>query len=200
MDVRDDRGSGGGQALRLLALLVVVVVVGHFVLAKRQSATLNNEATEAADEATRLVQQGQVDEAGKKFDEAIEKYEKALEMNPKLEEARKNLAGVCYDKAWRVLDMKNRYAEAQKLYEKAVEHGCDEPALYWRLANACWGAKDNEGALKALDMHGKMHPKDHRTENLRRIVKSGKRPRDKEVAERYKDKPEDQTSASRVNR
>ena len=69
--------------------------------------------------------------------------------------------------------MKNEYTEAQKLYEKAVEYGCDEPSLYWRLANACWGAKDKEGALEALDMHAKLHPKDHRTENLRRIVKSG---------------------------
>ena len=200
MNVRHERGSGGGQALRLLALLVIVVVVGHFVLARHQSAKLNNEATDLADEATRLVQQRQIDEAGKKFDEAIEKYEKALAKNPKLEEAQKNLAGVCYDKAWRVLDMKNEYAESQKLYERAVELGCDEPDLYWRLANACWGAEDDEGAMKALDTHGKLHPKDHRTENLRRIVKSGKRPRDKEVAERYKDAPEDQSAANRVNR
>lgn len=133
-------------------------------------------AARYTDEGTTLSDQGDLDGAMKKYEQALKAY-------AGFKPARKNLGEVCYEKA-RIVARSNEYEESIKLFRRSIRLGYEAKDVYWRLAACCWSICRNEEALAALDEHGKRHPEDHRTENLRRIVLSGKRPDFKNLAGR----------------
>lgn len=154
-----------------IATIAVSILVLWLVADHMRSKFL---AVRYTDEGTELADQGNLVEA-------MKKYEKALKVHPGFDQARKHLGEVCYEQA-RTVARSNNYEEAIKLLRRSTRLGYEAKDVYWRLAACCWSISRNEEALAALDQHGKRHPEDHRTENLRKIVLSGKRPDFKNVA------------------
>ncbi len=158
----EKRRSSSWKKVKLILGILVLVFAAVYVPARLLAVRFTNRGTELYN-------------AGN-FDEAVVQYERAMKVYPCFKPARMQLGRICNERAESAFN-ENEYAEADKLYKKAMKLGVELPDIHYRLAQVCWGQGKNAEGLAELEEHLKVEPKDGRALTLRRVLQGGKKPK-----------------------
>jgi tetratricopeptide (TPR) repeat protein len=155
----EKQSSGLGKKIKLVVEIVVLVFAVVYLPMRLLALQFTNQATRRYNEG--------------KLSEAMAGYERALKVYPGFKPARRNLCDVCLEQADKLV-LRNEYAEAERLYERAVSLDADANDVHRRLATVYGRQGKRTPALVEIDEHLKRRPEDQQALDLRRRLTSEK--------------------------
>jgi tetratricopeptide (TPR) repeat protein len=153
------RSSGLGKKIKLVVEIVVLVFAVVYLPMRLLALKFTNQATRRYNEG--------------RLNEAMAGYERALKVYPGFEPARSNLCDLYMEQADKMV-LRNEYAEAERLYERAISLDADANDVHRRLATVYWRQGKRTPALTEINEHLKRRPDDQQALDLQRILTSKK--------------------------